>query len=351
MTDEPPAHGRVRPVAYARTRRPTAHDVAELAGVSQSAVSRAFTPGASISSDARTKVEAAARQLGYRPNLIARSLITQRSNTIGVAMGYMENQFYPAMLEALSTAFASAGYRVLLFTPSPDGQTDPILDEVLRYRVDAVILASASLTSHFADECAQAQVPVVLLNRRTKSQTVSTITGDNKRGGRVIAAFLASGGHKRLAYVAGLENSSTSQEREEGFRRGVRRAGLQAPVRVVGNYDFATTRTAARSLFARTERPDGIFCSNDHTAFAVMDVAMGEFGLKAGKDFSIIGFDNVPLAEWQTFDLTTYSQPIALMAERVVAVTIKHVTEGRFEAVHEIVSGQLIVRGSTRPQS
>jgi DNA-binding LacI/PurR family transcriptional regulator len=331
-----------------RARRPTAHDVAQLAGVSQSAVSRAFTAGASISAEARGKIMEAARQLGYRPNLIARSLITQRTGTIGVAMGYMENQFYPAILERLSEAFGAAGYRVLLFTPGPDGNPDPILDEVLRYQVEAVVLASARLTSHFASECAQARVPVVLLNRRTEDEGVSSVTGQNRIGARTVAAFLATGGHRRLAFVAGLEDSSTSLEREQGFTEGLQQFGVAPPLRGVGHYDFEASCRAARALLSRPDRPDGIFCANDHTAFAVMQTARAEFGLVVGRDVSVVGFDDVPLASWPAFDLTTYSQPVGLMAERVVAVTLQHLSERNCGAVREVVPGTLMVRGSAR---
>jgi DNA-binding LacI/PurR family transcriptional regulator len=294
------------------------------------------------------KVAAAARLLGYRPNMIARSLITQRSGTIGVAISYMENQFYPAILEALSAAFAVEGYRILLFTPGADGNPDPILDEVLRYRVEAVILASTRLTSHFAEECAQARVPVVMLNRKTESEIASSVTGANFAGGREIAEFLHRGGHERFAFVAGLEDSSTSREREDGFCAGLHAAGVAAPLRVVGNYNFPEAILAARELFSQARRPDAVFCANDHTAFAVMDTARSEFGLQIGRELSIVGFDDVPLAAWPAFDLTTYAQPIRLLVAHVVAVTLKHLAAEDYEAIHEVVPGTLVVRGSAR---
>lgn len=330
------------------SRRPTAHDVAALAGVSQSAVSRAFTPGASISRRARLLVQQAAETLGYRPNLIARSLITRRSGTIGIAIGYMDNQFYPAMLDAMCAGFAAAGYRVLLFTPGPGGDPDPILDEVLRYQVEAVVLASARLTSHFAEQCSQARVPVVLFNRRTERATVSSITGRNREGAAEVARFLIDGGHQRFAYVAGLEDSSTSRDRELGFVETLRQAGLKPAARVVGHYDFALARDAARTLFSAASPPDAVFCANDHTAFAVMQTAQAEFGLRVGTDISVVGFDDVPLAAWPAFDLTTYAQPIRPMAERVVAATLAQLADPLCPPIQEQVDGSLIVRGSAR---
>jgi DNA-binding LacI/PurR family transcriptional regulator len=319
-----------------------------LAGVSQSAVSRAFTPGASISPKARARVVEAAKALGYRPNSIARSLITQRSRLIGVAMAYMENQFYPAALEALSQALARAGYRVLLFTPAPDGDSDPILDEVLRYQVEAVVLASTSLTSHFAEECAQARVPVVMFNRRTERALASSITGDNVAGGREIAAFLAAGGHNRFAYVAGLPESSTSRDRELGYRGELERLGLALHDRVVGRYDLIAAREAARALFSAPEPPDAVFCANDHMAFAVMDVARLEFGLKIGRDVSIVGFDDTPLAAWPAFDLTTYAQSAQTMAQLTADAVLRLLEDPDREPIQQIVPGRLVVRGSAR---
>jgi DNA-binding LacI/PurR family transcriptional regulator len=329
-------------------RRPTAYDVARLAGVSQSMVSRAFTPGASVSPEARAKVVEAARRLNYRPSLIARSLITQQSQLIAVAIAYLENQFYPIILQTLSECFAAQGYRVLLFTPGPDGDPDPILDEVLRFQVAAVVLASTRMTSRFAEECAHARVPVVLLNRRTETGAVSSVTGQNVAGGRIVGSFLIAGGHARFAYLAGVEDSSTSQEREQGFRVALAEAGASLAQRVSGEYDFAASQAAARILFSARDRPDAVFCANDHTALAVMQTAASEFGLQVGRDVSIVGFDDVGLAAWPAFELTTFSQPVQRMAERVVELVLQRIEGGESKSVHEVVPGELVVRKSAR---
>ena len=335
------------PLGHAR-RRPTAHDVARLAGLSQSAVSRAFTPGASISDAARVKIQQAAQTLGYRPNLIARSLITERSGTIGIVIGYMENQFYPAILDALAEAFGRTGHRLLLFTQGVRDDTDPILEEVLRYRVDAVLVASIRLTSRFAEECARANVPVVLINRRTNTEVASSITGDNREGGRRVAEFLVAGRHEFFAFMAGLEDSSTSREREEGFLLGLHQCGRPDPARVVGHYDADAARAAASALLGASTRPDAIFCANDHMAFATIETARAEFGLEVGRDISIVGFDDVPLAAWPSFLLTTYSQPIQLMVHRVVEITLGHLEPGGAGPVRATVPGELVVRRSAR---
>lgn len=329
-------------------KRPTAYDVARLAGVSQSMVSRAFTPGASISADAKIRVLDAARTLNYRPNLIARSLITQSSRLIGVAMAYMENQFYPTVLEALSKDFMEHGYRLLLFTPGPDGNPDPILDEVLRFQVEAIILASTHMTSHFVDECTQVGVPVILFNRRTERADVSSVTGQNIEGGKTIGSYLLAGEHQNFAYVAGIEDASTSREREQGFAQALVQGGVCDYQKAVGHYDFTAAQQAARHLFSSAHAPDAIFCANDHMAFAVMGVAQTEFGLRIGHDVSIVGFDDVHLAAWPQFQLTTYSQPVDVMAARLVKLVVEFLDGTHAGPIQEIVPGQLVIRESTR---
>ncbi|UUZ77079.1 LacI family transcriptional regulator [Polaromonas sp. P1(28)-13] len=131
----------------------TAQEVGRLAQVSQSAVSRTFTPGASVSEETRNKVLAAAKTLGYRPNALARSLITQRSHIIALVMSYLENQFYPLVIEKLSQKLQKQGYHVLMFI-SDLHEADGVLTEILQYQVDGIVMASTMLSSDLAKSCA-----------------------------------------------------------------------------------------------------------------------------------------------------------------------------------------------------
>jgi DNA-binding LacI/PurR family transcriptional regulator len=329
-------------------RSATTYDVAKLAGVSQSAVSRAFTEGASIAEPTRLKIVEAARELGYRPNLIAKSLITRQSNLVGVAMGDLQNPFYADLLERLSEALAEMNYRALLFITRRGEGSDPILEEVLRFRPAALVLVSAALSSHFDEECQQAGVPVVLLNRTTESTTVSSVTGDNRVGAAAIADFLLAGGHRRLAFLAGLEDSSTSRDRENGFTDRLAERGHPTPARFVGHYDFTATCLAARTMLSSPDSPDAVFCANDMMALAVMNVARSEFGLEIGRELSIVGFDDIAPASWPQNDLTTYIQPVADMARRTVQIIRQQITDRPGVAVKEKAPGRLVVRGSAR---
>lgn len=326
----------------------TAHEVARLAGVSQSAVSRVFTPGASVAPATRDRVLAAAGELGYRPNLAARSLITRRSNIIGVVVPANGNPFYQRALERLSAAFATAGYRALLFATEQSAGADPILEDVLRYRVDALVLISTSFSSRFADECLQIGLPVVMFNRKSDSTAASSVTGDNRAGAGRIADFLVAGGHKRFAYLAGLAHSSTSRDREEGFVAGLDRHGVRRIQRESGEYSAEGAQRAARALLGAKRPPDAIFCANDHMALVALGVARAEFGLDPGNDISIVGFDNIDMARWPSFGLTTYSQPLDDMVARASRIVLRQLSGESVTRVKEVVAGELIVRTSAR---
>jgi DNA-binding LacI/PurR family transcriptional regulator len=330
-------------------RAVTAHDVALRAGVSQSAVSRCFTPGASVSEATRAAVLAAAGELGYRPNLIARSLITRRSRIIGMAVGYLHNQFYPAVLEAMSARLQALGYHLLLFTAPLSGDADPLLEDILRYQVDGLVLASTTLSSRLAAACAASGVPVVLFNRTIRDgRGVDSVTGDNRGGAKRIADFLLAGGHRRLAFVAGIEDSSTSRDRERGFRDALRAAGAAPPLRVVGGYDMAQASEAADALFARDDRPDAVFCASDHMAIAVMDRARFRHRLRVPDDVSIIGFDDAVPAAWPAYSLTTFSQPVEGMVSSAVDALVSRLEGDDAPPRRIVVPGELVVRGSAR---
>lgn len=326
----------------------TSGQVADHAGVSQSAVSRAFTPGASISPKTRAKVLAAAKELGYRPNAIARSLITSKSRIIAVVMAYLENLFYPDVLEELGRALASENFHLLLFTGFKDRDSDPVFDQLMQYRVDGIILASTSLSSELSEECAVAGVPVVLFNRTTERASVSSVTSQNFEGGRMIGEFLLAGGHKTFAFIAGLENSSTNRDRFSGFREALNAAGIQDIITRSGHFSHAGAQAAAREILSMPNRPDAIFVANDHMAVAVMDVARHEFGLSIPVDLSIVGYDNVGPSKWPSYGITTVSQPIVSMVDATVEILLDQIESGEIVSRQVVVPGELVIRTSAR---
>ena len=154
----------------------TAHEVASLAKVSQSAVSRTFTPGASVSDATREKVLQAAKKLGYRPNALARSLITRRSHMIALVMSYLENQFYPLVIEKLSQKLQQQGYHLLMFI-SDEAESDGVLAEILQYQVDGIVMASTMLSADMAKSCADFGVQLYFLTAYQTAPRLKTVSG------------------------------------------------------------------------------------------------------------------------------------------------------------------------------
>ena len=330
----------------------TSLDVARLAGVSQSAVSRCFTAGASVSDAMRNKVQEAARKLGYQPNAHARSLITGRSRIIGLVLSALENLYYPAVLERLAKRLQQDGYHLLIFI-GDNANSDDLVEEILQYNVDGIVLGATTLSSALAQRCADASIPVVLFNRIMASGSagaVSSVRSDNVGGGRDIARFLVAGGHQRIAYIAGREDSSTNLERERGFRDGLAELGQRIYARAIGNYDVDQARQAALDLFANAaDRPDAVFVAGDLMAIVVLDTLRHELGLAVPQDVSVVGFDNVPQAAWASYELTTFEQPVQPMVEATVALLQSYLREAQTPPSRNlVVPGQLIIRQSAR---
>ena len=326
----------------------TSAQVAKLAGVSQSAVSRVFTPGASVSIKTTKKVKEAALSLGYRPNSIARAMVSGKSRMIGVVVAYLENQFYPEALERLSNCLQEKGYHVLIFMAGKDRQSiDNVIEEILDYQVDGIIAASVSMSSGLSERCRNAGVPMVLFNRAQDEPNMSAITSDNIEGGKKIAKFLISSGHKKISYIAGWEGASTQRDREAGFISILNDAGLSLHSRKVGNFVLEESREATRSMFLNNP-PEAVFVANDHMAFAVMDTLRYELGLKIPDDVSVVGYDDVPAASWPSYSLTTVQQPVNIMVRETVEILIEKIENPEARPQKIKVDGPLILRKSTK---
>lgn len=326
----------------------TSADVAARAGVSRSAVSRVFTPGASVSARTAEKVRQAASELGYRPNILARSLLTGKSRIIGLVVAYLDNHFYPTVLEKLSAALEARGYHVLMFMGAQDGPAvERVIENILAYQIDGLILASVALSSELGERCSALDVPVVLFNRREAGGNYSAVVSDNRAGGRMVAEHLLAGGHRRFAHVAGWEGASTQADREAGFSEVLKAAGHDY-LRAVGDFHTDTARDAARQLFSGEDRPDAVFVSNDYMAFHVLDVLRFELGLRVPEDVSVAGFDDVPTAAWPSYDLTTVRQDADAMVRETVTLLLSSIESE--VTPHQIeLPTRLVLRGSTRP--
>ena len=325
----------------------TSLDVARRAGVSQSAVSRVFS-GASASKSTTAKVRKAAEELRYRPNPLARAMITGKSRIIGLVVAYLDNQFYPLALERLSASLQAKGYHILVFLASNAEQDiTKVMQELLDYQVDGIITASVAISNDLTARCAAEGIPLVMFNRGQDGSGISSVTSANMVGGRRVAEFLLAGGHKRIAHIAGWQGSSTGRDRQRGFLDGLAAAGA-GPIDVIdGMYDRDVAAAAAQRLVSRPAPPDAIFVGNDHMAFAVMD-QVRRMGVSIPADLSVVGYDDVPLAAWGAYDLTTVRQPVNRMVEATVETLLAQIEDPARPAQKVEIDGPLIVRTSAR---
>ena len=332
----------------------TAVDVAERAGVSQSAVSRVFTPGASVSPQTKNKVLKVAMELGYRPNSLARAMVSGKSRMIGLVVAYLQNQFYPEAIEKLSKAMQERNYHLLVFmTSKTEGHVGDVVEEILDYQVDGIIAASVALSSDLSERCANAGVPVVLFNRSQDDDSLSSVTSENYEGGRKVAEYLIATSHQRISYIAGWEGASTQRDRQAGFTDALEDAGVALWSREIGNFVMEDAKAATHAMFADgvENGPDAIFVANDHMAFAVMDTLRSELGIAVPEQVSVIGYDDVPAASWPSYDLTTVRQPTNQMVTATVDLLLAQIENADQHPLtpRQIkIDGPLIIRGSAR---
>ena len=266
--------------------RATSFDVAALAGVSQSAVSRAFNPGSSIAEETRLKVLAAARKLNYVPNSIASSLTTKRTNIVALILGYMANPFYVHVMHHFSQRLQELGRQVLIFTVDPGVESDEAILRVLQYQVDGVILTSAQLSTRMTSMCHDRGIPIVLFNRYIPGSDASGVRCDNSAGGRLIAeAFLAAGA-ETYALITGDPKGTTSQDRVRGFIERLIEGGIKRhDIRTYegqSSYDGAVQATLR--IFRDRQGPDALFGVNDIMAMGALDTLRNRLGMRVPSD-------------------------------------------------------------------
>jgi len=228
------------------------------------------------------------------------------------------------------------------------GNIDDVVEEILDFQVDGIIAASVALSSDLSARCQSVGVPMVLFNRAQDDASMSSVTSDNLSGGRKVAEFLIAGGHRKIGYIAGWEGASTQRDREAGFVEGLTTAGLSLHAREVGNFVAEEAQDAARRMFATDDPPDAVFVANDYMAMAVMDTLRFELGLNVPKDVSVVGYDDVTIAAWPAYDLTTVRQPANRMVAETVDILLSKIEHPDAEPRRVEIDGPLILRGSAR---
>ncbi|QMW23574.1 LacI family DNA-binding transcriptional regulator [Sandaracinobacteroides saxicola] len=323
----------------------TSYDVARRAGVSQSAVSRAFRPGASVAPDTRDRIMAAARALGYAPNAIASGLITKRSHLAAIIISNLTNLYYPEVLAELTQRLSARGMRVLLFTLAAESDVDDMLDQVWRYRVDGAIVAARLSDAQLA-QFADRGVPVVLYNRIGDAAPVASVCFDSGSGARALVDGLVAAGHRDFAIIGGPADSYVGEERVRAAAARLGHHGFDARLER-GTFDHASGALAFRTL-AATGLPDAVIAANDVMAIGAIDSARRDFGLAVPGDLSVVGFDGVGPATWHAYQVTTVRQPVRRMTDAAVAMLMERIETPGQTPEQRLFAGEILTGASAR---
>lgn len=331
------------------SERITASDVARAAGVSQPTVSRVFNRSATVDPEKAERVRSVARELGYIPNLVARSLNSGNSFRIGIVLAHLKNGFFGDALHRLSKTLNAKGYSVTVyFAANQSDEVDAIVDDLLADQVDGIVIASVSLSNKLVARVRNSGIPCVLFNRGQNDPAVSMVTASNFEGARQATEFLIKGGHRRIAHIAGWQEAMNGVERKMGFLAAMDAAGLDHLACTDCHFRRNVAMEETRRLFEQPERPDAIFVANDHMAFGVIEVLRQELGLRIPEDVSVIGYDDAPMAEWKTFDLTTVRQPLRKMIDATAKLLLDEINDKDRRPEKVEIAGELIIRGSAR---
>jgi LacI family transcriptional regulator len=323
-----------------------------MAGVSQATVSRVLNDGGPVAPATRRRVLEAVQQLGYTPNAIARGLVTNRTQLVGVIVSDVTNPFYPEFLEASGHLLAERGFRMVFHNAAKHEGDDELTRLLLEQRVDGILFLSAELESAAVRRLVERRFPIVLANRYVDGVVCDTVVTDNRRGGSAVARHLLELGHKRIAVIAGHDRASTSRDRLDAFRDELASAAVELREELVAEgefrYDLAYEATRRLLTLPVGRRPTAIFCVNDLMAFGALNAARAT-RMRVPEQLSVVGFDAVPMSGWEAFRLTTVRQPLTDMAVAAADLLVERIRDVRRAPRTTTFPSTLIVRETTAP--
>ncbi|MCM3192666.1 LacI family DNA-binding transcriptional regulator [Priestia megaterium] len=331
----------------------TIKDIARVAGVSVTTVSRALNGYSDVNEKTRQKIAAVARELNYSPNTLARGLVMQKSKTIGLLVSgisreSVKDNFTFEVLCGVNERASTLGYDLILFNTNTMMQREKTYTQLCRERrVDGAIIQGIKKEDPYLKEVVESDIPCVLVDIPVHSNSVGYVTTDNALGAKKAVKHLASLGHKHIGMINGHEDAFVSQERLNGYREALKECGL--PFRsewvVSGNFEEKKAEKVARELINRHKEVTAIFCASDLMALGALK-ACKELDLHVPKEISIVGYDNIVLASYSSPNLTTVGQEVYQIGYEAADLLIE-MLEGKETNMKRYLDTKLIIREST----
>ena len=321
-------------------------DIAKVAGVSPSTVSRALSDHPRISLETKERIRRLATEMGYSPSAVARSLVTQRTSIIGLAMAWVSDPLLAQVVRGIEDTALEHGYTVILssFYGEPDREKE-VLSTFRERRVDGIIIKSSCLDTYPHSLLSQFGLPIVLINRPEYIYSVST---NNLHGGRLATEYLLDLGHSRIGYIAAEIGRRTNLDRLKAYKEALQGRGIAFDPTLVAMGDGYARggKEAMCRLLTLPSPPTAVFCYNDLTAIGAA-LAVREAGLQVPDDISLVGFDDIELTTYCHPPLTTVRQPAYKLGHRAMKMVLALMVDGQ-KATSVMLEGELVARRSCR---
>lgn len=331
------------------SKKLTSIDIARLAGVSQTTVSRVLHDAASVTPKTKEKVLSLIRKHSYLPNAAARQMKTNRSNAIAVVVANLSNPLYPLMLRMLVRSLDLKGYRTIVWEQGE--RVEELINQTLsESSVDGIIFATA--TDGLLEQLREisSQKPIILINRLVKSNAFDTIVSDNFSGGEAVAEYFIKGRRTNIGLLSAHSDASTIRDREKGFRSALLKhlpnLRLATSAATMQNFTYESGYEGMVELLENNPHLNAVFCTNDIVAIGAIDAAK-KFGKKIPKDIWVVGYDDIPMAGWHCINLSTVSQPIQKMVDYAVERLLARIKDPSLKAKKKVLPNQMIIRGTT----
>lgn len=324
-------------------------DIARAAGVSHSTVSRALGDSPLVKEATRERIKQLAKEMGYTPHALARSLVTRRTQTVGLVVTTIADPFVSEIVRGLEETGQNHGYTIILCNSNAEPRRELAAVKALREkRVDGIIVTASRIGDLYLPLLEDFGAPIVLINNQQTGRYVYSIGTDDLRGGQIATEHLLSLGHTRIGYIAAPNNVNSSQARMSGYRAALESHGIAFDPVLVADGDGrpAAAMEATARLLSQGENPTAIFCYNDMTAIGAMH-ALKQMGIRVPDDISIVGYDDIPIAEYLDPPLTTIRQQKYDMGCMAMDMLLR-LLNGATDVQDVTIEPTLVIRRSTR---